>query len=49
MIVLACALLALGSFVYVFAPVRADIDAHLTAVRADALGLRQLVVSGFTG
>jgi len=23
-----------------FAPVRADIDAHLTAVRTDALGLR---------
>jgi hypothetical protein len=32
-----------------FAPVRADIDAHLAAGRAGAFGLGQLVMPGFAG
>jgi hypothetical protein len=32
-----------------FAPIRADVDTHLAAARADALGLSQLVMPGLAG
>jgi hypothetical protein len=37
------------SVIELFAPVHADVDAHLAAALAQALGLAQLVVPGLAG